>query len=109
MNTLVIKFSIIHPFFALLVRHSELLLNHLLRSDFQVEAGARVVKTVPYESHTGHPAPRATDCLKRVLVQRREDDDMQPRFQQAWFLCVIAGGGEVIALHPDGTQRHHGE
>ena len=37
-NTLGIKLSIMHPFFALLVRHSEWLLNHLVRSDFQVEA-----------------------------------------------------------------------
>ena len=29
--------------------------------------------------------------------------------QQAWFLGVIGGSGEVIALHPDGVQRHHGE
>ena len=29
-------------------------------------------------------------------------------FQQAWFLGLIAGSDEVIALHPDGVQRHHG-
>ena len=96
-------------FFSLLVRHSEWLLIHRVRSDFQVEAGARVVKTSPYEGHTGNPAPRDTDLLKRILVRRREDDDKQPRSQQAWFLGVIAGGGEVKALHPGGTQRHHGE
>ena len=39
----------------------------------------------------------------------RDDDDKQPRFQQAWFLGLIAGSDEVIALHPDGVQRHHGE
>ena len=33
----------------------------------------------------------------------------QPRFQQAWFLGLIAGSAEVIALHPDGVCRHHGE
>ena len=38
MNTLGIKFSILHPFLALLARPSEWLLNHLVRSDFQVEA-----------------------------------------------------------------------
>ena len=30
-------------------------------------------------------------------------------FQQAWFLGLIGGSDEVIALHPDGVQRHHGE
>ena len=30
-------------------------------------------------------------------------------FRQAWFLGLIAGSDEVIALHPDGVQRHHGE
>ena len=56
-------------------------------------------------SHTGNPAPRSTSLLNRILVGRRDDDDKQPRFQQAWFL----GLDEVIALHPDGVQRHHGE
>ena len=50
-----------------------------------------------------------TDLLNRILVRRREDDDKQSRFQQAWFLGVIAGGCEVITLDPDGTQHHHGE
>ena len=30
-------------------------------------------------------------------------------FRQAWFLGLIAGSDEVIALHPDGVQRQHGE
>ena len=29
--------------------------------------------------------------------------------EQACFLGLIAGSDEVIALHPDGVQRHHGE
>ena len=33
----------------------------------------------------------------------------KPRFQQAWFLGLIGGSDEVIALHTDGVQRHHGE
>ena len=70
-----------------------------------MEAGARVVKTSPYDSHTGNPAPRAADLLKQILVRRREENDKQPRFQQPWFLGVIAGGGELIALHPDGTHK----
>ena len=99
-----------HRVFALLVRHSEWLTNHLVRSDFQVEAEERVVKTSPYESHSGNPSPRATKLLNRIWVGgRREDDHKQPGFQQGWFLGVIGGGGEVIALHPDGTHRHHGE
>ena len=85
-NTLEIKITIMHPFFALLARHSEWLLDHLVRSDLHVEAGARVVKTLPYQSHTANPAPVATD----------EDDDRQLRFQQAWFF-VVAGGVEAIA------------
>ena len=48
-----IVFSIKHPLFALLVRHSEWILNHLLRNDFIVEVDNRVIKTSPYESHTG--------------------------------------------------------
>ena len=51
----------------------------------------------------------STSFLNRILVGRREDDDKQPRFQQAWFLGLIGGSDEVIALHPDGVQRHHGE
>ena len=69
----------------------------------------RVIKTSPYESHTGNPAPKSTSFLNRILVGRRDDDDKQQRFQQAWFLGLIAGSDEVIALHPDGVQRHQGE
>ena len=55
-----IEFSITHPLFALLVRHSEWILNHLVHIDFVVELDNRVIKTSPYESHTGNPAPRST-------------------------------------------------
>ena len=60
-------------------------------NDFVVEFDNRVIKTSPYESHTGNPAPRSISLLNRVLVGRRDDDDKQPRFQQAWFLGLIAG------------------
>ena len=75
-----IEFSIKHPLFALLARRSEWILNHLVRNDFLVELDSRVIKTSPYESHTGNPAPRSTSLLNRVLVGRREDNDKQPRF-----------------------------
>ena len=105
-----IEFSMKHPLFALLVRHSEWVLNHLVvRNDFVVELDNRVIKTSPCESHTGNPAPRSTSLHNRILVGRRDDDDKQPRFQTAWFLRLIAGSDVVIALHPDGAQRHHGE
>ena len=104
--TLGIEFSIKHSLFALLVRHSEWILNHSVRNDFLVELDNRLIKTSLYESHTGNPAPRSTSILNRILVGRRDDDDKQPRFRQAWFL---AGAHEVIALHPDGVWRHHGE
>ena len=103
-----LSFSIKHTLFALVVRHSEWILNHLVRNDFVVELDNRVIKTSPYESHTGNPAPRSTSLLNRILVGRR-DDDKQPRFQTAWFLGLIPGSDEVIALHPDRVQRHHGE
>ena len=103
-----IEFSIRHPLYALLVRHSEWILNHFVRNDFLVELDNRVIKTSPYESHTGNPAPRSTSLFKRILVGRRDEDDKQPRFQQAWLLGLTAGSDEVIALHPDGVQRHHG-
>ena len=96
-------------FFALLVRHSEWILNHLVRNDLEVELDNRVIKTSPFESHTGNLASRSTSLLNRVLVGRRDDDDKQPRFQTASFLGLIAGSDEVIALHPDGVQRHHGQ
>ena len=104
-----IEFFIKHPLFALLVRQCEWVLNHLVRNDFMVELDNRVIKTSPYESHTGNRAPRSTSLLNRILVGRRDDDDKQPRFQQAWFLGLIGGTDEVIALHPDGVQRHDGE
>ena len=104
-----IEFSAKHPIFALLVRHNEWILSHVVRNDFVVELDNRVIKTSPYESHTENPAPRSTSLLNRILVGRRDDDDKQPRVQQAWYLGLIAGSDEVIALHPDGVQRHHGE
>ena len=104
-----IEFFVKHPLLALLVRHSEWVLNHLVRKDFVVELDNRVSKTSPNESHTGNPAPRPTSLLNRILVGGRDDDDKQPRFQAACFLGLIAGSDEVIALHPDGVQRHHGE
>ena len=81
-----IEFSIKHLVFALLVRHSEWILNHLVRNDFRVELDNRVIKTSPFESHTGNLAPRSTSLLNRILVGRRHDDDTQPRFQTALFL-----------------------
>ena len=107
--SLCIDFSIKHPLFALLVRHSEWILNHLVRNDFVVELDNRMIKTSPYESYIGNPASRSTSLLNRILVGRRNDDDKQPRFQTAWFLGLIAGSDEVIAMHPDGVQGHHGE
>ena len=94
-----IEFSIKHPLFALLVRHSEWILNHLVHNDFVVELDNR---------DTGNPAPRSTSVLNRILVGRRDDDDKQQRYETAWFLGLIAGSDEVIALHPDGVQRQHG-
>ena len=84
-----IEFSIKHYLFALLVRHSERILNHLVRNDFVVELDNRVIKTHPYESHTGNLAPRPTSLLNRILVGRRDDDDKQLRFQTAWFLGLL--------------------
>ena len=106
--TLGIEFSTKHPLFALLVRHKKWILNHL-RNDFLVELDNRVIKTSPYKSHTGNPAPRSTSRLNRILVGLRDDERNQPRFQQAWLLGLSAGSHEVIVLHPDGVQRHHGE
>ena len=102
-----IKFSIVSPFFLLLLRDSEWLLNRPVRSVFQVEAGAQCGQDIPMRRP--HSASRATDLLKRILVRRREDNDKQSRFKQERFLGVIAACGEVIALYPDGRQRHHGE
>ena len=44
-NTLGIVFSIKHPLFAALVRHSEWILNHSVRNDSLVEVDNRVAKT----------------------------------------------------------------
>ena len=88
-------------FFALWVRHSEWILNQLVRNDLLVELENRVIKTSLYESHTGNPAPRSTSLLNRILVGRRDDDDKQPRFQQTWFLGLIGGPDDVISLHPE--------
>ena len=73
-----IEFSIKHPLFVLSVRHSESLLNHLVRNDFVVELDNRVIKTSPSESHTGNPAPRSTSLLNRILVGRRDHNFRQP-------------------------------
>ena len=81
-----VESSIKHTLFVLLVRHSEWILNHLVRNDFVVELDNRVIKTSPYESHTGKLAPKSTSLLNRILVGRRDDDDKQPRFQTARFL-----------------------
>ena len=56
---------------------------------FVVELDNRVIKTSPYESHTGNPASRSTSLLNRILVGRRDDDDKQPRFQTAWFGLIF--------------------
>ena len=98
-----IEFSIKHPLFALLVRHSEWILNHLVRNDFVIELDNRVIKISPCESQAGNPAPRSTSLLNRILVGRRDDDGKQPRFLTAWFLGLISGSDEEIALHPDGS------
>ena len=42
-----IEFSNKHLRFALLVRHSEWILNHLVRNDFVVELDNRVIKNFP--------------------------------------------------------------
>ena len=60
----------------------------LVRNDFLVEDDTRVTKLSPCESHTGHHAPSSTHLLNRILVGRRDDDDKQPRVQQAWFFRV---------------------
>ena len=80
-----------------------------MRNDYLVELDNRVIKTSLHESHTGNPAQRSGSLLNRNLVGRRDEDDKQPRFQQAWFLGLIGGSAEVIALHRDGVQRHQGE
>ena len=76
-----ITFSFKHRAFALIVRHSEWMLNHLVRNDFMAEDDNRVIKSSRYESHTGNPVPRSTQLLNRILAGRHEDDDKQPRFQ----------------------------
>ena len=52
----------------------------MVRNDFTVELDHRVIKTSPYESHSGNPAPNSTSFLNHILVGRRDDDDKQPRF-----------------------------
>ena len=47
-----IEFSIKHPLFALLVRHCEWILNHLVRNDFVEKLDNRVTKTSPQSSRT---------------------------------------------------------
>ena len=83
-----IEFSIKHPLSALLVRQSERILNHLVRNEFVV---------------------LLRDQLHFSIVSWSVDAMMTTRFQQAWFLGLIAVSDEVIALHPDGVQRHPGE
>ena len=77
-----ITFSIKHPVFALVVRHSD-----LVRNDFLVEDDTRVTKLSPCESHTGHHTPSSTHLLNRILVGRRDEEDKQPRVQQTCFLA----------------------
>ena len=68
--TLGIVFSVKHLLFALLVRHSEWILNHLMRNDFLVEVDSRAIKISPYESYTRNPAPSSTSLTNRILVGR---------------------------------------
>ena len=82
-----------------------MILSHLARNNFVVELNNRVINIPPYESDTVNRAPRLTSLLNRSLVDRRDDDDKQPRFQTAWFLCLIVRSDEVIALYPDGVRR----
>ena len=42
------------------MRHSEWILNHLVRNDFVVELDKRVIKT-------GNPARRSTSLLNRIM------------------------------------------
>ena len=93
----------------MLVRHSEWLLNHLARNDFVAELDNRVIKTSRVSVTLEILLRDQPHVSIRTLVGRRDDDDKHPRFQTAWFLGLIAGSDEVIALHPDGVQRHHGE
>ena len=64
-----IEFSIKHSLFALLERHSEWILNHLVRNDFLVELDNRVIQTSLNESHTGNPAPRINFTSQSYLGQ----------------------------------------
>ena len=108
-NAMGITFSIKHPEFAWVVRHSEWILNHLVRNDFLVEDDNRVMKTSPHESHTGCPAPRSTSLLIVFWLVDVMMTTNSKRFQPAWFWGLIVGSVEVIALHSHGVQRHHGE
>ena len=94
-NAKCITFPIKHTVFALVVRHSD-----LVRNDFLVEDDNRVINTSPCESHTGHNAPKSTHLLNRILVGRRDDDDKQPRVQQAWLMGLI-GVRSGQSVQPD--------
>ena len=53
-----------HSVFALIVRHSEWILGHLVSNDSMVDDDNRVIKTSPYESCTGSPVPRSTQTAQ---------------------------------------------
>ena len=44
-----------------------------------------------------------------VVGRRNDDEQTNHDFSKLGFSVLIAGSDEVIALHPDGVQRHHGE
>ena len=67
-------------------------MNLLVRSDFQVEADERGQDSVVRQSHL-KSSPKATNLSNRIMGGRREDDDKQPRCQQALFHGVVVGGG----------------
>ena len=89
-----------HPLFALLVRHREWILNHLVRNDFLLSWTTRVTLEILLRDQLHFSI--VSWSVNAMVTQ-------QPRFQTAWFLGLIAGSDEVIALHPGGVQRHHGE
>ena len=71
--------SIKHPLFALLVRHSEWILNHLVRMIFCLLTivWSRLLRM--------RVTLRSTSVLNRILVGRRDDDDKQPHFSKHGF------------------------